>query len=252
MRLHAVSALVFCATASAQITVDESATRAKLVNQSTSVSLAIRNHFAKPIDTRIELEWLDPEGIRRARVQFPFTATPGSSVAETALPLTGKDDPLFYRLRYSVFPDAKNLTASSPVQGMISLPRMAEHAFRLFAAGIGVARLGQPYEFHVFAAHPITQAPVAGVQISLDDKAVAKTGADGAAMVHVTPDQENWDSPHRITFHGRLGVLAQEAVAWWPGVMPNDVRIYTDKPLYQPGQTLHLRILALGSNGKAH
>ena len=39
MRLTATLALVFCASASAQITVVENATRAKLVNNSTSVFL---------------------------------------------------------------------------------------------------------------------------------------------------------------------------------------------------------------------
>ncbi|HSB14130.1 MAG TPA: MG2 domain-containing protein, partial [Bryobacteraceae bacterium] len=251
MRLTATLALVFCASASAEITVDENATRAKLVNNSTWVFLAIHNQFEKPVDTRVELEWLDPENTRRGRTQFAFTAKPGSSIAEAALPVNPTDDPLFFRLHYSVSADTRNLTAFSPIRGMISFPIIAEHGFRLTAAGIGVARLGQPYEFHVFASHPITLAPVADVQITLDDKPVARTGADGTAVVRLMLATDDWEYPDNITFHGRLGDLVQETEAWHPGVMPNDVRICTDKPLYQPGQTVHVRILALGSDGKA-
>ena len=49
----------------------------------------------------------------------------------------------------------------------------------------------------------------------------------------------------------RLGNICEQVEAWRPAVMPHAVRIYTDKPLYQPGQTVHMRMLALGPDGKA-
>src|SRR2546425_11445460 len=123
MRLLAACALAACATAYAQLSVDETATRAKLVDNATSVSLALTNQFGKPVDVRIDLQWLDTEGVRRGRAQVPYTAPPGKSAADVRLPLTEKDDdPLLYRLRYSVMPDSKNLTVFAPLLGMLSLP----------------------------------------------------------------------------------------------------------------------------------
>lgn len=244
------AALLLCATASAQITVDEKATRARLINNSTSVLLAILNQFAKPVDTRVELAWLDPQNVRHGHTQFNFTAQPGASFATAALPLTPKGDPLFFRLSYSIFPDTRNLTAFSPVRGVVSFPLIAEHAFRLTATGIGVARLDKPYELRVFASHPITSEPVRGVQISHEGKPVVTTDSYGAAVVRLMPDREEWEFSNNVTLRGLLGDLEQTTDAGRPGVTPNDVRIYTDKPLYQPGQTVHLRILALGSDRK--
>lgn len=229
MRLLAACALAACATAYAQLTVDEASTHAKLVDNATSVLLALDNRFGKPVDVRVDLQWLDPKGTIRARAQLPFTAPPGKSSAETRLPLADPDgEALFYRLRYSVMPDSKNLTAFTPRVGMLSFPYIADYAFRLSVVGIARPRIGQPYEFRVFAAHPVTGKPVAGVKARIGD-VVATTDVNGAAIIRLQPDRK--DSEQMLTVEGRLGDLAQSAEAWRPPLPGNAVRIYTDKPL---------------------
>ncbi|HEY1336669.1 MAG TPA: MG2 domain-containing protein [Bryobacteraceae bacterium] len=251
MRHFAACTLVVCAAAHAQIAVEERATRARLADNSTTISLAIQSPFAKPADVRIALEWLDPKDAVRTRAESVWTAPQGLSCVEIPLAIHDGDDPLLYRLRYSIKPNAANLTAFEPHQGILSFPHIAEHAFRLTAFGMGTPRLGSPYEFRVFAAHPVTGLPVANVEITAEDETPVRTDASGMAIVRLTPDAEDWEEPDEITITGRLGDVVQTVEAKHPGLPPTQVRIYSDKPLYQPGQTLHVRTLALGADGKA-
>lgn len=249
MRSRIGVAFILCMSAFAQISVDESATRARLVNNGTTVSLAIDNRLGKPVDTRIDLQWLDPAGANRGQAQHTFTAPPGASTLDVPLTPGTTGNQLFYRLHYTVSPDGRNLTRFLPVRGVIGFTQIAEHAFRLTASVPGAARIGEPCEFRVVASHPVTLAPISGVEIQRDGKVLGRTGADGIATVRVTPTNTDSDGLD-LEFTGRLGDLEQEAEVQVP-VLPNEVRIYTDKPIYQPGQTVHARILALSSSGKA-
>ncbi|HYL79028.1 MAG TPA: hypothetical protein VEU96_32860, partial [Bryobacteraceae bacterium] len=58
----AACAFVVCVPIRAQISVDESSTRATLVHGATTVSVAIRSYLTKPVEGRVDLEWLDTDG----------------------------------------------------------------------------------------------------------------------------------------------------------------------------------------------
>jgi hypothetical protein len=253
MRLLAAP-LAVCAVACAQIAVDESATHARLVDGATSVSLAFRNGFSQCVAVRVTLEWALPQDSHnayRSRAETRYVVPSGKSSVPVPLPLNPKDDALLYRLRYRVISDADSLTAFSPLAGVLSFPNITEHAFVLTAVGIGnQARLGTPYEFRVFAAHPVTHRPVPGVMVSID-RVSAKTDAGGAAVLHVTSDRQDLEDFDDVTIEGRLGDFVYTTETRRPALPPNFVRIYTDKPLYQPGQTAHVRILAIGRDGRA-
>jgi hypothetical protein len=253
MRLFAVCVLGVCATAYAQVTVDEGSTRAKMVNGHTTVSLSLKNELTAPIAVSADIEWIDAGDARVARARFLYTAPPGNSATDAALPLPADGNALLYRLRYAISPAAANLTAFRPERGILAFPQIAEHAFRLHAMGIGSPRVGRPYEFRVFAAHPVTDKPAAGVRVTIKDAedAAAITDEHGMAVIRLMPDADNWDDPDDFTVEGRLGDLVQSIEAHRPGLPQSQVRIYTDKPLYQPGQTLHLRTLAFGVDGHA-
>jgi hypothetical protein len=249
MRLRWAGALAVCFTAHAQLSVIESATRARLVNNATSISVALSNQFQKQIAVRIELEWLDTDGARQARALVPYSAPPGKSSVDIALPFQDKHEPLFFRLRYTVSPDAANFTTFLPKTGILSFPNIADHAFILTATGIGDRPAsGVPYQVRVFASHPITGSPIAGVQVGID-RITAVTDANGAAILRMMPDPDDWDTPQSLTLDGRLGDVTESTEVWTPGIPPNDVRIDTDKPLYQPGQVVHARMLARGGDG---
>jgi hypothetical protein len=127
----------------------------------------------------------------RSQAEVRQTVPPGDSTVDAALPLKEKDEALFYRLRYSVAPEAANLTAFQPVSGILGFPNIAEHAFTLRAAGIGSnPRVGAPYQVLVFASHPVTHQPMAGVRVGAGE-ASAVTDASGAAPLRIQPGKDD-------------------------------------------------------------
>jgi hypothetical protein len=246
----AACALVVCISVRAQVSVDESSTRAKLVNGVTTVVVAIRSSLTKPVEGRADLEWLDTDGTVRGMAHAMATFPPGASNVEAKLPISDQGNPLFYRLRYRLMPGAANLIAFQPAEGVLSLPHIADHAFVLTCAGIGTPRVGRPYELRVFASHPITGKPTAGVVVK-SEKEQTTTDSNGAGIIRLLPDADEWNGESDVTIEGRLGDLVQKIDARLPGVPRAEVRIQTDKPLYQPGQTLHARLLAIGVDGHA-
>lgn len=245
----AACAFVVCVPIRAQISVDESSTRATLVNGATTVGVAVRSTLTKPVEGRVDLEWLDTDGAVRSLAHATATFPPGASSVLVKLPIPSTGNPLFYRLRHRVMPGAANLTAFQPDEGILSLSHIAEHAFILTSTAIGTPRAGRPYELRVFASHPIAGKPVAGVAVTAETQR-AITDANGAATLRLMPDAEEWDGRTEIDVEGRLGDLVQRIDVSLPGLPHAEVRIQTDKPLYQPGQTLHARILAIGVDGR--
>src|SRR5947208_2799712 len=99
----AVCALAGSVGVLAQVSVDESSTRARLVEGKTTVSLALRNSLPKSLDAQIELQWLSPGNERLRFERRSVVVTPGSSSVEIRLPLSERYDPLLDRLQYDVY-----------------------------------------------------------------------------------------------------------------------------------------------------
>ena len=236
----------FCALA--QVTVQESSTRAHLVDGKTTISLALRNGSAAALDTSLELEWLAPDNETRGPQRRKLEVQPGDSVIEVPLPLSEKYDPLFDRLRYHVRPGEKNYTAFPPVTGILSFPHIANYAFALTVVTSDRVRPGMPLEIHVMTFHPVSGLPVPGVQVTSDD-ASARSGPDGVALLRVNLDSE--EDEQSFDIDARLGDFLQTGETLRLALPKGDLRIYTDKPIYQPGQTLHTRILARGPDLRA-
>ena len=144
---------------------------------------------------------------------------------------------------------SKNLTVFTPLLSMLSFPHIADHAFRLAAVAVGTPKVGRPYEFRIFAAHPTSNRPVQGVRVSINDVS-ATTDTNGAAIIRLTPTLVDWADPDDVTVVGQLGDLKQTAVVPRPALPPNAVRIYTDKPLYQPGQRWDRKHYQLTGGGR--
>lgn len=128
---------------------------------------------------------------------------------------------------------------------MLSLPEIADDAFTLSIVTADVPRRGRPYPIHVLAAHPITHRPVSGIAIRCG-KTSTITGGDGIAMLQIPVEESEEDES--VTVEGKLGDYVQRREVSLLA-RPDAVNIYTDKTLYQPGQTMHVRILSLSSAG---
>lgn len=247
MRRSIAVVLAFCCQALAQISVDESATRAELVDGRTSIALALQNSGSTAADVRIRLRWLSPRGAIDRETWRDATLAPGSSKLTIPHPLTAKCEPLVERLQYDLYPPERNPRAFATVTGMLSFPNISDYAFTLGILTAGIPLAGQPVEARVLASHPITGRPVPGVLVR-SGKAKATTDQEGIAILRI-PREPEVDGPIAIT--GGIGDVDGTGKSTPLSSAPDNVRGYTDKPIYQPGQTMHLRILALGGDGKA-
>ena len=231
---------------SAQVAVREDATFARVTKTPATVSVGVKNSSTGPLQAVLTLEWIPPEGKPDVTTRRTIELNPGESNLEVPLPLPAAGNTLTERLRYRLSPSSKNYTAFGPQQGILSLPEIADDAFTLGVVTADLPRRGRPYPVHVLAAHPVTHRPMPGVVIRCKGSS-AVTRADGMATLQVPVDDDP-EEPNSAAIEGKLGDYVQtREISLW--VRPDTVKIYTDKPLYQPGQTMHVRILALSSAG---
>lgn len=111
---------------------------------------------------------------------------------------------------------------------------------------------GRKVSYRVHAAHPFTQRPQGGLEVALDvkrgDALVSNltrvTDASGDAVFQVEPT----GAPGSYTVRAHARAQGTEASLTSPVSVVEPARkvlLTTDKPVYQPGQTLFLRALAL-------
>jgi hypothetical protein len=264
----AVSSLALAQSPSA-VRVNEAATRILLGEGQSKVALAVENYDKQPVLAHIKLELLDPRDKVVARTQRRETLKPGARVVSAFLPVAnftskGQDNRqlLWYRLRYEIAPavaDAMRLADSPPSVGIISISEITPDLFELRVAAASRANAGQPYRVRVRATHPLTSRPVRGVEVTTEiefdgigegaDDVVLKSSGTTNAEGYVTLD---FKLPPRITddegdikVTGRRGDVVERAADDIEFDQTTRILLTSDKPLYQPGQTLHLRALLL-------
>ncbi len=162
------------------------------------------------------------------------------------------------RVRYTV-----TLPSQQPVAGIIALDHIAPALYVLHAAAPTQIRPGGFYTVRVRATHPLTHAPQSGVALEarvltegdgMDQRSPDKhlvTDGNGFATVEFTVPSTPTLSSIKVVIDGRLtnlytGIALDISVPNQQSLTPT-----TDKPLYQPGQTAHFRLLALDQRGHA-
>ncbi len=149
---------------------------------------------------------------------------------------------------------AWNIRVTSPEDDAVLVRRSLLQSvppFDLVVEGPSVMRTGQPAVFRVYAADPISGQPIEGVsaqvEVRRDGEVVethdVTTGPDGDAVLTLAPDQPGTLSVGAHAEHD--GVVADSEVTVEAQDSPRKVMLTTDKPVYQPGQVMHLRALAL-------
>lgn len=242
--------------------VDEARTRVLLDEKATKVSLMVVNPLRDEFAARVRLEVLDPQGAVRASVESDETIKRGATALILKLPLqlagldkAERDEVLWYRLRYRISPQQAERTAVAPIEGIVSLSEITPDFFELRVAAPERAREGQRYHAQARAVHPISSRPVAGVKVlaelKFDDdstkdalQASGVTNAEGFAPL-------DFDLPQKITDDNELELKVNATLGAFVEEAEQEIRLdrqalmllSTDKPLYQPGQTMHLRLL---------
>ncbi|HKP72470.1 MAG TPA: MG2 domain-containing protein [Pyrinomonadaceae bacterium] len=249
------------ATATAGLRVNEASTRIALAEGQSKVLLAVENDTGRPTAAHVTLELLDPRDKIAVQTEHDETIKPGASVVALFLPVstymrdgTDRRQLLWYRLRYRVAPVQS--TDLAPVEGVVSLSEITPDLFELHVAAASKANAGEPYRVRVRATHPLTSRPVRGVEvvteISIEEgdddrklKQSGTTGGDGYATFDFTLPQRITDDEADLSVTARRGDVIQTAYDDISFEQATRVLLTSDKPLYQPGQVLHMRALML-------
>lgn len=248
--------------------VNESGTRVLFEEQDTRVLLAVENSLGRRVDTHIKLELIDTDGVVRATAEQDDQIKPGANAVAIpiALWLSGKAatdtrELLWYRLRYRI--TALGSAQFDQLSGLVSLSEITPDIFALSVATPGKAEEGSAYRLRVQAAHPLTSRPVAGVNIDAeikfdgsdhDDivlKQSARSDAGGFATLDFQIPRGVEDDEGAVKVTGRRGLLTESAESEVNIDRNAQVMVSTDKPLYQPGQTLHTRVLVFDASRHA-
>ncbi len=229
------------------IRVDESETRASIQTEKIEVSLAVEN-IGRAVNARLQLELVDPKNKTCARWTRDVALNRGAnriaaSLSLSAIGHTERKELLWYRLRYRI----------DSLEGFISLSEITPELFELKVLSSSVPIEGKPYRVVARAVHPAKFHPVKGVAVKsavkFDDAAEplnssTVTDKNGYAVFEFILPKEIKSREIEIEVVGRMGGIEQTATddvhierrAW--------IAISPDKPIYQPGQTMHARLLA--------
>ncbi|HBY63910.1 MAG TPA: hypothetical protein DEH78_29135 [Solibacterales bacterium] len=242
------------------VTLDESKIRAVLRGEKTFVAIPFFSTADHPVSAELTTAWVGPEERESSRIRRPITIHPGQSTIETGLPL--ENSSIWTRLRYTVTPDRANARAFGPVSGVLSLVHISDYAFELRTNYAGVARRGGPMTVHAEAVHPVSRIPVAGIEwkatLSIDRhviaaKAVSKHHEGFVDFTFDVPPAtgEDSDSEATVVISAKRGDFEQNVP--FAIQLPDrlSARFQTDKPIYQPGQTMHLRAVVSNAQGQA-
>ncbi len=242
-------------------TVNESESNIIFNETAAEISLAIEN--PKPsFDGKISLELLDAENLVRANASQNAKIENGKKSYKISMPLgdlmqKSENEIAWYRLHYRI----------GDAQGVISLSQIMRDIFELRVIATENLFSGMTYRSRIRALNPFTNKAVEGVRVtadievdlkSVDDQqlklnASGETDADGFAVLDFQiPVEANLDDDGKIKVTGKKnGVVREAEEDLLPA--PNDLNflMLTDKPIYQPEQTLSVRgILMKGAESK--
>jgi A-macroglobulin TED domain/Alpha-2-macroglobulin family/MG2 domain/Carboxypeptidase regulatory-like domain/Macroglobulin domain MG3/A-macroglobulin receptor binding domain/Alpha-2-macroglobulin bait region domain len=242
------------------VRVDDATVRILFDEHGTRVLLPIENARDQTLDTRIRIQLLDTDGRTAVTVERDYQLKPGRN--ELTIPIgswiTGQPqdttrDFLWYRLSYHII--ASGSSQFDEVSSVVSLSQITPDIFALQVASPRKAHEGAAYRVRVSTPHPLTKKPVAGVVIDAeltfdgldrDDIVLKKSAVTDAAgfatLDYQVPAAVEYDEGN-ITVTARRGILTETAENDVDVDRETLIMVSTDKPLYQPGQTLHTRVL---------
>jgi hypothetical protein len=250
--------------ATLSLRVNEKATRLDTHGAQSAALLAVENSSGAKLAAKITVELLDTKNEVKAKGEARESLAQGKQTVRVPLPfdfdkLASSDRSVFpwYRLRYTVTPEDSQV---DPLKGVISLSEIMTQLFELRLSAPQKVREGTRFGVRVRAEHPFTSLPVAGVELSgrieLDDPedvvlaARSVTDAEGFATLDFNLPKTTDDEDY-VDITGRLEGFEQTARAELQFDRNARILLSTDKPLYQPGQTLHLRALVFDASRRA-
>jgi hypothetical protein len=261
--------LVQLTRARGELRVNETSSSISFEQGPAEVYLAVENLSTASVNANVQLELLNPSNISVAKANKEQAIAVGSQKLKLSLPFafsstteTVRNRILLYRLHYRLSPQES--PAETLADGIISVSELTPDLFDLRVSAAGSVREGNRYRVRVQAAHPVTKRPAANVRIDAqltlendDDEVVKLSGSqltddEGRALLDVDLPPHFPQFPHNLRNHGGelkvTGTRGALVVHADGDVMVDQlarILISTDKPLYQPAQTMHVRALVL-------
>ncbi|MDT5261156.1 MAG: hypothetical protein QOC61_160, partial [Acidobacteriota bacterium] len=248
-------------SASSVLRLDESRIKVSLDEKQTRVTLEVENGTGRDLPARIRLELLDPHDKVRASSSVDVRVRRGANSFDVPVELpyaelleAERQQFPWYRLRYRVAP-ATPSDETPAVEGLVSISEVTPDLFRLRVVTSRKARAGSTFSARVRTANPVTQRPVKNVTVEASltfdagegktvIKSAATTDGDGfASLDFKLPREVEDDGDAELIVTARRGALVEKAEADVSVEQSPRVLLTTDKPLYQPGQTMHMRAL---------
>jgi A-macroglobulin complement component/alpha-2-macroglobulin family protein/MG2 domain-containing protein/carboxypeptidase family protein/A-macroglobulin receptor/macroglobulin-like protein len=231
--------------------------------------LPLSNSSGKPYKGNVKLELLDSEDKVLSSANSEISIDPGNFlnnlvVGESGLPTKSPSELATYRLKYTVVPAGDSSFA--PFEGIVQLGRIMTNPYQIRTSSLGQVRPGTKYPVRVRIENPYTAHPYAGIEVvaslklQLSDFAgeepkpilrKVKSDAEGYAVFWFDlPAGHKYDEGE-ITVSVRRGVLLEQETI--DVKYPDEPRfsLMTDKSIYQPGQTVHMRVQAFGPDNHA-
>jgi hypothetical protein len=270
--LIAASSLVCPLLVSAQtpqLSVDEAAVRFNFPATHFLAEIPVHN-AGSATSAQVTVDLIDPQDtIRshgsatcslRSAVTVCSVTLPPASPAMVANSSNNGEDLAALRVRYNL------VAASQPtVTGTLALDHIAPALFVLHMAAPSQIRPGGFYTVRIRATHPLTNAPQPNVPLDATITAPIDSKPHDliASRKHLVTDRNGFatleftapTSPDlalvKVVIEGRLTNLYSGIAQDLDVPSQQSLSLTTDKPLYQPGQSVHLRLLALDRTGHA-
>lgn len=245
------------------IFINESNIRAALTNNSTVIAVPVQSELDHEVRAGLTLDWIDNDDRTLASAHQELSLPTGGTTVE--LPLAIPKPTLWLRLRYSLAPAPGQARAFAAQSGIVALPEIAGHVFELKVTHVGVPQPGRPFVVHAQAIHPVTNATVDGLRwnarltvggVGLEPKTVSPQAEGLVDIVFDVPASNDKDDPDqddeaKVWIQGRRGDFWSDVLASFSIPSHHSARLQTDKPIYQPGQTIHLRAVIFDPQGRA-
>ena len=250
------------------IQVIEDKTILSLAAEEATVTLTLNSTLDAPVNARVTVEILDTDDAIRDRTQQVETIKQGVSSITLVFPVNGdkvfgSEALLWYRLRYRIVPVKSEDKVVPLAGGIISFSEILPNIFDLHIAAPSKIREGRQFRVQVQAVHPLTSRPLEKVEITgevsyretLGERKTntkAHTNRNGYAVLDFNlPEQIGNSDEVELKVTATKGIQERDVSTEIDVDRNMLAMLTTDKPLYQPGQTLHSRAMVFDSSNHA-
>jgi protocatechuate 3,4-dioxygenase beta subunit len=236
------------------LAVREADLQAHFAPQKVTIELLAANRGHATMDAAVTLELIDADGLFDGSGSATIRLEPGTHVVKIEIPVSRHSDQDTLRwdaLRYVVAGGAQT------VRGVVALAAITPDLYELRVAHPISVAPGQPFVLRAHATNPVTHRVVPGVtvQASFEDaptKRSALTDAHGEARFNlILPASSGGDDSFTVHLQADKNGLSRQEDADIRIAHTDEVLVQTDKTLYQPGQTLHVRALMFDAERRA-